>query len=125
VPLARVVETEEEEQRQKEELRRLETRKKMSADCCFVSRLNDNIISSSVYPSNISTCAKIASCYSNGSDSPHRRGVTPLLRAIGCIQQQDCVRPLSNGCQYMSPKVPLPVSDLGRSLSNTWFIRPT
>ena len=27
----------------------------------------------------------ITGCYSNGSDSPHRRGVTPLLRAIGDV----------------------------------------
>ena len=27
------------------------------------------------------------SYYSNGSDSPHRRGVTSLLRAVGCVRR--------------------------------------
>jgi len=27
------------------------------------------------------------SCCSNDSDGPHRRGVTPLLRVIGCVRR--------------------------------------
>jgi len=29
----------------------------------------------------------VACCYTNGNDSPHRRGVTPLLREIGCVRR--------------------------------------
>ena len=36
-------------------------------------------------------------CYSNGGDDPHRRGVTPLLRAIGCVRRAPRV---SMGVRY-------------------------
>jgi len=32
------------------------------------------------------THAVVTSCYGNGSNSPHRRGVMPLLRAVGCAR---------------------------------------
>lgn len=50
----------------------------------------------------------ILSCYRNGNDSPHRRDVTPLLRAMSCVwraRRWSC--PLSNGRRVHAPKVPV------------------
>jgi len=49
----------------------------------------------------------VTSCYSNCSESPHRRGVTLLLRAIGCGQwAKNWTHLLCKGVEYYVPKVP-------------------
>ena len=50
-------------------------------EIAILTPLNDTLITFS-YGSVFSE----TSCYSNGNDSPHRRTVTPLLRALGCVR---------------------------------------
>ena len=57
-------------------------------------------------------------CYSNASESPHRRRcVTPLLHAVGCIQRAQrldvSIVQGASGTLHVSPKVPFLVRRFG------------
>jgi len=51
------------------------------------------------------------SCYSNGPDSPHRRGVTPLLRVIGSSGGREDSLPPLGYLVHMSLICPSPLGD--------------
>ena len=67
------------------------------------------------------------SCCSNGSDSPHRRGVMPLLRAIGCVRTPAVaftVQGVSGICPLNYP-LPVGASEPPSNTSVRGFLGPT
>ena len=66
-----------------------------SQSCAWGNRLTHIITWKMVVPVDalrrrrVESCPIIGltSCYRSGSDRPHRRGVTPLLRGIGCFRR--------------------------------------
>ena len=44
----------------------------------------------------------ITNCFSNSSDNPHRRGMTPLLRVVGCVRRAWRLMG-SKGCRVHAP----------------------
>jgi len=63
----------------------------------WVGRANDRTISQR-------HTTRITSCLTVGSDSPHSRGVTPLLRAVCCVQRARRLDS-SKAVEYISPDV--------------------
>jgi len=89
-------------------------------EIAILTPLNDTLITFS-YGSVFSE----TSCYSNGNDSPHRRTVTPLLRALGCVRWARKVGVhFSSDVWYMFPHNIAPSPGGSGLPSKTCFLAP-